>query len=118
LSGDFLSGDQFMDIKNLDEARRWNAEKMQKVGLFASDRFFCDVYCLEPGQSQKVHSHDNADKIYVVLEGQGRFQVGEEEQVLSANQSVHVPPPLVHGVFNDSDTRLVVLVFLAGEYPH
>src|SRR5512138_1181254 len=107
-----------MDVKNLEEARRWNAEKMQKVGLFASDRFFCDIYCLEPGQSQKVHSHDNADKIYVVLEGQGRFAIGEEEQVLNPNQAVHVPSTLTHGVFNDGDARLVVLVFLAGEYPH
>lgn len=107
-----------MDIKDITEARRWSAEKMQKVGIFASDRMFCDVYCFEPGQTQKLHNHDNADKIYLVLEGEGRFRVGDEEQVLTPNQCVVVPPPLDHAVFNDSDSRLVVLVFLAGDYPH
>lgn len=106
-----------MEIKNISEARRWSADKMQKVGLFAGDNFFTDIYCLEPGQAQKVHAHEKADKIYVVLEGEGRIVVGEEETILTVNQAVHVPPPLVHGVFNDSDKRLVLLVFLAGEYP-
>ncbi len=107
-----------MEIKNIAEARRFNPDKMQKVGLFASDRFFCDIYCLEPGQSQKVHSHDNADKVYIVLEGEGRLVSGTEEQILTANQAAMVPPPLEHGLFNDSDKRLIVLVFLAGDYPH
>ncbi len=90
---------------------------MQKVGLFATERMFCDVYCFEPGQFQKLHNHDNADKVYTVMEGEGRFVVGEEEHFLSANQTVHVPAPLMHGVFNESSSRLVVLVFLAGDYP-
>ncbi len=107
-----------MEIKNIGEARRWSAEKMQKVGLFASDRFFCDIYCLEPGQSQKAHSHENADKVYVVLEGQGRFQVGADEQTLTEKQAVLAPANLEHAVFNDGPARLVVLTFLAGDYPH
>ena len=107
-----------MEIKNVTEARRWSGEKMQKVGLFATDRMFCDVYCFEPGQSQKPHQHDQADKVYLVLEGQGRFVVGDEEQLLGPQQAVLAPASLSHGVFNDSPARLVVMVFLAGEYPH
>ena len=108
-----------MEIKNIDEARRWQPDKMQKVGLFAGEQFFTDVYCFEPGQSQKVHAHEKADKIYLVLEGTGRFVVGQESLTLTARQTIHIPPPIEHGVFNDSATeRLVVLVFLAGEYPH
>jgi len=106
-----------MDIKNITEARRWSEEKMQKVGLYATAGMFCDVYCFEPGQFQKLHNHENADKVYVVLEGEGRFVVEDEEQVLTANETLGVAAPLRHGVFNDSNERLVVLVFLAGEYP-
>jgi hypothetical protein len=32
--------------------------------------------CLDPGQAQKVHAHDGADKFYFVLEGHGKFTVG------------------------------------------
>jgi oxalate decarboxylase/phosphoglucose isomerase-like protein (cupin superfamily) len=106
-----------MEIKNIADARRWSEEKMQKVGLFAGDQFFCDVYCFEPGQFQKLHFHDKAEKIYAVLEGEGRFVVGDEEVTLRPQQTIHVPAPLEHGVFNDSDARLVVLVFLSGDYP-
>jgi oxalate decarboxylase/phosphoglucose isomerase-like protein (cupin superfamily) len=44
-------------------------------------RLFCDIYSFEPGQEQKVHIHGEQDKVYLVLEGQGTFQVGSEKQV-------------------------------------
>ncbi len=37
--------------------RRFGADKMQKVNLFETQQMFSDVYCLEPGQAQKVHAH-------------------------------------------------------------
>jgi quercetin dioxygenase-like cupin family protein len=106
-----------IEIKNVAEARRWSEEKMQKVGLYASKRGFCDVYCFEPGQFQKLHNHENADKIYMVLEGQGRFVVEGQDYILSPHELIAVSPPFTHGVFNDSEERLVVLVFLSGDYP-
>jgi hypothetical protein len=39
------------------EALQFSAEKMKKNGLFATERFFCDVYAFEPGQSQGGHRH-------------------------------------------------------------
>jgi oxalate decarboxylase/phosphoglucose isomerase-like protein (cupin superfamily) len=51
------------------QQRRFDAAKMQKLNLFQTERFFCDVYCLEPGQAQKQHAHAGNDKVYAVLEG-------------------------------------------------
>ena len=68
-----------MNIVEVDRARVFSPEKMQKNNLFETDRFFCDVYCLEPGQSQAPHDHAASDKVYLVLEGEGTFQVGSEE---------------------------------------
>ena len=65
------------------EAQRFAADKMQKVGLFASERFFLDLYCLEPGQTQKAHAHDGSDKVYLVVEGSGSFRVGDDTATLS-----------------------------------
>jgi len=31
--------------------RRFEAAKLQKINLFETERFFLDVYCLEPGQA-------------------------------------------------------------------
>ena len=59
---------------------------MAKIALAATPRVLLDLYALEPGQAQKVHSHDAQDKIYVVLEGRGRFSVGGSDETLEARR--------------------------------
>ena len=56
-----------MKVLNVLESIDFSSEKMKKVSLFDTDNFFCDIYCLEPGQFQKVHSHEGSDKVYLVL---------------------------------------------------
>ena len=68
-----------MKVLNVLESIEFNFEKMKKVGLFDTDNFFCYIYCLEPGQFQKVHSHEGSDKVYMVLQGKGKVTVGSEE---------------------------------------
>ena len=87
-----------MPIANIDAASKFSLEKMQKNALFASDQLFCDVYCLEPGQEQRVHAHDGSDKIYYVLEGSGVFTLGEDSSEQSAGDIVHAPAGIDHGV--------------------
>ena len=49
----------------------------------------------------------------MVLEGQGTFRVGNEEQVLGAGQGTLAPAGEEHAVTNHSGGRLRVLVFMA-----
>ncbi|MCZ6480087.1 MAG: cupin domain-containing protein [candidate division NC10 bacterium] len=107
-----------MDWAKLEEQRRFSPEKMVKTGLFETGRFFCDLYCFEPGQIQKPHSHSDSDKVYVVLEGQGRFRVGEEERDLGVATAILAPAGVEHGVVNLGPGRLVVLVFMAPKPEH
>lgn len=104
-----------MDAKSIDSLKLFSAEKMAKNNIFETARFFCDLYCLEPGQSQKLHSHDDADKIYFVLEGEGTFQIGEERATLGSNNCILARAGLPHGVENSSASQLILLVFMA---PH
>ena len=69
-----------MNVVNLSDYQQFSSEKMKKNNLFQTPRFFCDIYCFEPGQEQKGHIHGEQDKVYLVLEGQGTFQVGSEKQ--------------------------------------
>jgi len=102
-----------MTFKSILEAVRFSNDKMAKVNLFETERMFCDVYGLEPGQEQKVHAHQGADKVYVVLEGSGTFRVGEEERQLGPETAVLAPSSVSHGVRNTGDGRLRLLVFMA-----
>lgn len=102
-----------MKVITLAEHQQFSNEKMKKNNVFESPRFFCDVYCFEPGQEQKGHIHGDQDKVYLVLEGEGIFQVGNEKQVLGAGQGTMAPAGEEHGVKNHTEERLKVLVFVA-----
>ena len=71
-----------MNVVNISDYQLFSSEKMKKNNMFQTPRFFCDIYCFEPGQEQKGHIHGEQDKVYLVLEGQGTFQVGSEKQCL------------------------------------
>ena len=86
---------------------------MKKNAIFDSPHLFYDTYCLLPGQAQKVHAHEGSDKVYYVLEGIGRFTVGDEERELPAGNAVIARAGEPHGVKNDSGENLILLVTMA-----
>ena len=100
-------------FRELADALRFSPEKMKKNGLFASERFFCDVYAFEAGQSQAGHRHAGSDKIYYVLQGTGDFQVDEQQKRLGPGNAIHCPAGSEHGVTNPGPERLALLVFMA-----
>ena len=102
-----------MDVRHATSCKAFNTEKMNKVNLFETDRMFCDLYCFEPGQQQKVHAHAGSDKVYYVLEGCGTFHIGGESEELRTSSTVMAPSGVGHGVTNTSNERLVLLVYMA-----
>ena len=102
-----------MESKRIADAASFSEEKMKKNALFDSERLFYDLYCLLPGQAQKVHAHEDSDKVYYVLTGTGRFSVGEEERDLDEGHAVIARAGEPHGVRNASGENLVLLVTMA-----
>ena len=101
-----------MEVRRIEDLIRFSDEKMQKVQLFDSAQYFCDLYCLKPGQDQRIHSHAESDKIYFVLRGKGRFHIAGEERELSSGEAVIAKPGQDHGVMNSAVEDLVLLVFM------
>ena len=90
-------------------------DKLRKVNLFETARFFCDVYVAAPGQSQSSHVHEASDKVYVVLSGRGTVSVGEARHAVREGHAVFCPAGAAHGVENPGPDDLRLLVFMA---PH
>lgn len=88
-------------------------DKHYKATLFQGDHLMVGLNCLEPGQTQPVHDHAEADKVYVVLEGRGQFVIGEETREAGPGEVVWTPAGLPHGVENRGAERLVLLVGIA-----
>ncbi len=89
-----------------------NPEKMYKATIYESPKLLLGLNCLEPGQSDRVHTHADQDKFYYVIEGTGAFTIGDETITASAGEAVPVPAGLTHGVRNDATSRLVILMGL------
>ncbi|WP_340098643.1 cupin domain-containing protein [Salinibaculum salinum] len=102
-----------MDIADVTDRRTFDDDSFQKSNLFETDRMFSDVYCFEPGQSQTPHTHENADKVYYVLDGAGTFVIDGAEHTLEEGNAIIAAAGEEHGVRNDSDERLRTLVFMA-----
>src|SRR4029453_8344501 len=85
-------------------------EKFFKTTLWQSENVMLGLNCLEPGQSQTVHSHSGADKFYFVLAGRGDFTVGDSKRKASQGALVVAPAGVPHGVTNSDTERLTLLV--------
>ncbi|MFN8625349.1 MAG: cupin domain-containing protein [Candidatus Binatia bacterium] len=100
-------------FKNARAAASFSPEKMKKVNLFDTERMFCDVYGLNPGQEQVAHAHAGSDKVYFVLDGSGRFRVGDEDRDARSGDAVLAPAGAPHAVRNNGAGQLTLLVFMA-----
>ena len=104
-----------MDVRNVIDARRFSPEKIARISLFESERMFCDVWGLSPGQEQKPVAHEECDTLYFVAEGCGRFAVGGEVRSVGEGNIVRVPAGTEHSVQNGGAGNLTLLVLAA---PH
>ncbi len=102
----------------VSEHAKFRPDKMAKIALAGTPRAQLDLYCLEPGQDQKPHAHDDQDKIYFVLEGRGRVVVGAATETLEAGEAIVAPAGTPHGIANDGTARLTVLVVVTPPPPH
>jgi len=100
-------------IKSIEKNKGFHPEKFFKNTLFRSNAILVGLNCLEPGQVQPAHSHSDQDKFYYVVEGSGRFLLGDESRQAAAGDIVWVPAGLEHGVENRGDGRLTLLIGIA-----
>lgn len=87
--------------------------KHYKATLFQGAHLMIGLNCLDPGQTQPVHDHAEADKVYVVMEGTGHFILGGETREAGPGEIVWAPAGVPHGVENRGTERLTLLVGIA-----
>jgi quercetin dioxygenase-like cupin family protein len=100
-------------IKAISDFSGAGAEKFHKSTLFRSEALLLGLNCLEPGQTQEPHAHADQDKFYYVVEGRGQFWLGDERATAVSGEVVWAPAGVIHGVTNESDGRLTLLVGIA-----
>jgi quercetin dioxygenase-like cupin family protein len=102
-----------MFIKRVASLARFAPDKMSKSSVARGDALFAGLNCFEPGQEHAPHAHKGQDKLYLILEGSGMVQIGEQTEVLSAGDVAFAPAGVMHSIRNTGTMRLVVMAVLA-----
>ncbi|MHB1326911.1 MAG: cupin domain-containing protein [Gemmatimonadales bacterium] len=94
------------------ESAAFSTNRYTKADLVRGETLFAGLNCFEPGQSQPVHTHRGADKLYLVLSGKARMTVGDHRFEAATGHLIWAPAEIPHGV-NEALERTVMLVVLA-----
>ena len=94
------------------ESASFGTKRFAKSEVARGTTLFLGLNCFEPGQSQRVHRHDDADKFYLILSGRARMQVGAETRDATAGTLIWAPRGTPHGVEHAYE-RTVMLVGMA-----
>lgn len=68
---------------------------------------------IPPGEGEVPHFHSRARQLFYVLAGRLTIELPPETVVVSAGQSLEVPPTVIHRVHNPFDADAVFLVISA-----
>jgi len=90
----------------------YRADRFVKLDLVAGRTLFLGLNCFEDGQHQPVHAHTDADKFYLILSGNARMIVGEQQVDAGPDTLVWAPAGVPHGV-ERANGRTLMLVGMA-----
>ena len=68
---------------------------------------------IKPGGTNRLHSHEDREQIYIILQGEGVMQVGEEKEEAKAGDAIFLPAQIPHGFFNTGKKTAVILLLAA-----
>jgi len=102
-----------MFIKQVSSLARFMPDRMGKSLVAQGDFLFAGLNSFEPGQEHAPHTHQGQDKLYLVLQGSGTIQVGEQTELLSSGDAALAPAGVVHSIRNPGPERLIVMAILA-----
>jgi len=111
---------------------KWiNMNELQGIATFSPphhtktlDRKLIDETCdarhfalwhgeVEPGGIAEAHIHEEMEQVFIILEGEGLFKVGSEEQRMGKGAIIFVPPRQTHEIHSVGGSTLKLLIFMA-----
>lgn len=84
--------------------------------LAIGGRFQVKRIVVNPGAALSLQSHQHRSEHWVVVEGTAHVTIGDEERLLSENQSVYIPLGAVHRMENRGKVPMVLIEVQTGSY--
>ncbi|MDH7942941.1 mannose-1-phosphate guanylyltransferase/mannose-6-phosphate isomerase [Pseudohongiella sp. SYSU M77423] len=80
------------------------------------DRYQVKRITVKPGASLSLQMHHHRAEHWVVVTGTARVQVGDNESILSENESVYIPLGVIHRLTNPGKVALELIEVQSGSY--
>ena len=111
-------------VSELDRAERPEAELHARVyrpwgyyeGVAEGDRFQVKRISVKPGEKLSLQMHHHRAEHWVVVEGTARVTNGDQEILLSENQSTYIPIGVTHRLENPGEIDLTLIEVQSGSY--
>lgn len=85
-------------------------------GVDAGDRFQVKRIAVNPGASLSLQMHHHRAEHWIVVKGTARVTRGDEELLLSENQSTYIPIGMKHRLENPGTVPLEIIEVQSGSY--
>ena len=97
---------------HLEERRPWGSFSV----LLEAKRFKIKELVVKPGAKLSLQKHNHRSEHWVVVQGTARITRGDEESLLSENESTYIPLGMVHRLENPGAIELRVIEVQLGDY--
>ena len=103
-----------MLVRRLSEAavkdwHRLRAHILMDAGELGSRHMTVTWLEVPPGASQSLRSHEEAELVYVVVEGTGALSAAGDTEQLVPGDLAMIPPATDHSIANEDDGALALL---------
>ncbi|WP_444895275.1 mannose-1-phosphate guanylyltransferase/mannose-6-phosphate isomerase [Microbulbifer sp. SSSA005] len=111
-------------VSNLKNTGRSEAQRHRKVyrpwgyydSIDAGPRFQVKRIVVKPGQQLSLQMHHHRAEHWVVVQGTAKVTRGEEEVLITENQSTYIPLGVVHRLENPGTIPLELIEVQSGSY--
>ena len=103
-----------MLVRRLSDAavkdfHRLSSHILMDAGEMGSRHMTVTWVVVPPGVSQELHSHEEAEQVYVVVQGTGTLSATGDTEQLEPGDLALIPPASDHTLANESDNPLAIL---------
>ena len=85
-------------------------------GVAEGDRFQVKQIIVKPGQKLSLQMHHHRAEHWIVVQGTARVTRGDEETILTENQSTYIPIGVTHRLENPGNLDLILIEVQSGGY--
>lgn len=91
------------------EFHRLSSHILMDAGELGSRHMTVTWVEVPPGVSQELHSHEEAEQVYVVVRGTGTLSAAGDTERLEPGDLALIPPASDHALANEGDVELALL---------